>query len=273
MFELQARKIKNFDNGGTSLVHWYIMTSDVNHEETMEFFRQKTFFGMPPGNVHFFKQEHFPPMSKDGELLLTEDADIMETPNGNGGIFSSLQKSGMLDDMASRGILHIFMNNVDNVVVKVLDPLLLGLHIDDGNEVTSKSITPEPGESVGRLSLIDGDKGVVEYTELPVGKDHQFTNGNMGVHVFSIDWLKGIGETAMPYHTAHKKLEFLDDGLGLVKEKVLKFEKFYFDAFKHASQHNTLQVDRKGEFSPLKNKEGKDSISTAYNDLKDEGLI
>ena len=77
----------------------------------------------------------------------------------------------------------------------------------------------------------------------------------------------------MPYHLALKKLEHLDHHLTVVKEEVLKFEKFYFDAFKYADKHNTLQVDRKGEFSPLKNKAGNDSIETAFKDLTEEGLI
>lgn len=273
LFELQARQIKKYDNGSSSPVHWYIMTSDINHEETMRFFEEKNYFDLPKDHIHFFKQEHFPPLSKDKTLLLTKDEEIMMAPNGNGGIFSALSSSGMLDDMKSRGIAHIFMNNVDNVVVKVLDPTLLGLHVDDGNDVTSKSITPKKGESVGRLSLVNGDKGVVEYTELPEGTEDQFTNGNIGIHVFSIEFLNKIAREEMPYHLALKKMEFLNDELTPVKDEVLKFEKFYFDAFKYASKHNTLQVDRKGEFSPLKNKEGKDSIETARSDLKDEGLI
>lgn len=273
LFELQARQIKDYESASGLFVHWYIMTSDINHEETLKFFEDNEYFNLPKENIHFFKQEHFPPLSKEKTLLLTPGKEIMLTPNGNGGVFSSLLSSGMLEDMKSRGVEHVFMNNVDNAVVKVLDPLLLGLHIDDRNEVTSKSITPKPGESVGRLSLVDGAKGVVEYTELPEGTEDKYTNGNIGIHIFSIDFLDKIARVEMPYHLALKKLEFLDEDLKATKEEALKFEKFYFDAFKYASKHNTLQVDRKGEFSPLKNKEGKDSIETAYNDLKDEGLI
>lgn len=274
LFELQARQILSFKNAQGELnVHWYIMTSDINHEETLAFFKEHNYFAVPVENIHFFKQEHFPPLTKDGKLMLTAEKDIMLTPNGNGGIFSSLKNSGMLTEMEKSGVKHVFMNNVDNVVVKVLDPALVGLHVTENNDITSKSITPKPGESVGRLAVMNGDKGVVEYTELPAGSEDKFTNANIGIHMYSMDFLNKAANGDMPYHLALKKLEHLDDDLNVVKEEVLKFEKFYFDAFKYAVKHNTLQVDRTGEFSPLKNKAGNDSIETALKDLTEEGLI
>ena len=274
LFELQARQILKYKNeAGELKVHWYIMTSDINHKETLLFFKEHGFFNVPEENIHFFKQEHFPPLTKDGELMLTADKDIMLTPNGNGGIFSSLKNSGMLNEMEANGVQHVFMNNVDNVVVKVLDPALVGLHVTENNDITSKSITPKSGESVGRLAIMNGDKGVVEYTELPAGSEDKFTNANIGIHMYSTNFLNKAADGEMPYHLALKKLEHLDGELSVVKEEVLKFEKFYFDAFKYADKHNTLQVDRKGEFSPLKNKAGNDSIETAAKDLTEEGLI
>lgn len=268
LFELQARQISKYNN-----VHWYIMTSDINHDETLKFFEENNYFNLKKENIHFFKQEHFPSLSKDGKLLLTKNEDVMITPNGNGGIFSALKTSGMLDDMKSRGIEAVFMNNVDNVVVKVLDEILVGLHLKEDNEVTSKSITPKENESVGRLALVDGKKSVVEYTEIPEGEDSSFKNANIGIHVFSVDFLERAAHTKMPYHLALKNLEFLDGDLNLVKEEALKFEKFYFDVFHIAEKHNTLQVDRAGEFSPLKNREGQDSVETARRDLESFNLI
>lgn len=274
LFDLQARQILRYKNQDGKLnVHWYIMTSDINHEETLTFFKEHNYFEVPEENIHFFKQEHFPPLTKEGELLLTENKDIMLTPNGNGGIFSSLKNSGMLEHMENSGVKHVFMNNVDNVVVKVLDLALVGLHVGESNDITSKSITPKQGESVGRLAVMNGDKGVVEYTELPAGSEDKFTNANIGIHMYSMAFLENAANGEMPYHLALKKLEYLDHNLSVVKEEVLKFEKFYFDAFKYADKHNTLQVDRAGEFSPLKNKEGSDSIETAHKDLIKEGLI
>lgn len=268
LFELQARQISKYNN-----VHWYIMTSDINHDETLKFFEENNYFNLKKENIHFFKQEHFPSLSKDGKLLLTKSEDVMITPNGNGGIFNALKMSGMLDDMKSRGVEAVFMNNVDNVVVKVLDEILVGLHLKEDNEVTSKSITPKENESVGRLALVDGKKSVIEYTEIPEDEDSSFKNANIGIHVFSVNFLERAANTKMPYHLALKNLEFLDGDLNLVKEEALKFEKFYFDVFYIAEKHNTLQVDRAGEFSPLKNREGQDSVETARRDLESFNLI
>ncbi|WP_020006733.1 UTP--glucose-1-phosphate uridylyltransferase [Salinicoccus albus] len=273
LFELQADQIRSKEAEAGQKLHWYIMTSDINHHETLEFFKAHHYFQLDEDQVHFFCQEHFPPLSKEGHLLLTENYDVILSPNGNGGIFNSLAASGMIDDMKSRGIRHVFMNNVDNTIVKVLDPLLVGIHIEKNNDVTSKSILPEPGEKVGRLSLVNGEKSVAEYTELPEGEGERFKNGNIGVHVFSLPFLEKAAAENVPYHLALKKLVHLDHLLNIEKREVLKFEKFYFDAFKYTDKHMTLQVDRKGEFSPLKNKTGKDSIETAYRDLKDEGII
>src|SRR5699024_12492848 len=159
------------------------MPSDINYYVTYYVFREHDHFGLAEEDMHFFRQEHVTALSKEGGLLLTENKDIMLTPNGNGGIFSALKTSGMLEDMKNRGIRHVFMNNLDNAVVKVLDPVLLGLHISEDNDVTSKSILPKPGESVGRLSLVHGEKSVVEYTDLPEGAGDRFQNGNIGIHV------------------------------------------------------------------------------------------
>lgn len=273
LFELQAKQLKAFQEEVNMSVPWYIMTSDINHEETQQFFSTHNHFGLDTDSIHFFRQEHFPALSKEGELLLDADRNIVMTPNGNGGIFSALKNSGMLEHMKRLGIRHVFMNNVDNVVVKVADPLLVGLHIQNDNEVTSKSIEPVTGESVGRLCLLEGQKSVVEYTELPEDQAENFRNGNIGIHVFNIEFLEKAADVKMPYHLALKKMEHLDDELRNIKEEILKFEKFYFDAFQFAETHMTLQVDRTGEFSPLKNKTGKDSVETARRDLMDEGLI
>lgn len=273
LFEFQAEQIIAYNKTYNINVPWTIMTSDINHEETLAYFEAHHYFGMPKDNITFFKQPNIVALSESGELLLNKEQSLLTTPNGNGGIFEALHSSGVNKDLKDKGVEYLYINNIDNVLVKVLDPILCGLAVDSQSDVTTKTIAAKDNESVGRVIEVEGVKQVMEYTELPEGEENTYRNANIGIHIFKLDYLLAHAESELPYHLAIKNLEQLDSDLNPVKQSTLKFEKFYFDIFRYGQSFKTLQVDRASEFSPLKNKEGKDSVETARQDLINNKLL
>lgn len=273
LFELQARQIIALNQQLDVEIPWIIMTSDINHEETLACFEANNYFNVPREKVTFFKQPNIVSLSESGDLLINNDYSILKAPNGNGGIFEAMADEAIYTMLHAIGVEYIYLNNIDNVLVKVLDPVLCGLAVESQADVTTKTIRAKDDESVGRVVEVDGKKQVIEYTELPTGHENTYRNANIGIHIFKLSFLMDAAKKEMPYHLAIKNLEQLDASLNVVKQPTLKFEKFYFDIFKYANTFATLQVDRASEFSPLKNKVGKDSIETARQSLIDNNII
>lgn len=265
----EARKKYDVD------IPWYIMTSDENDEDTQKFFKAHDFFGYPEKCVSFFKQGKLPMLSKEGKILVNEEGRVKEAADGHGGIFQSLLNDGMIYDMKARNIEWVFIGGVDNVLVKPVDPILIGLSIKSNVKAAVKSIVKaHPHERVGVFCKRDGKPSVIEYSEIStemaeeVDKNGElkFGESNTLNNLFSIDAIEKVAAIDLPYHIAVKKAKYMDKNGEIVEPtepNAYKFEAFLFDAFEKLDDIAVLRVKREEEFAPVKNAEGDDSPETA----------
>lgn len=284
LFQLHAEKIIAASRRYGRPVPWYIMTSIVNHKQTTDFFEEHAFFGVPKEDVLFFSQDMIPAVDRDGRFLLEEKDKIFMNPNGHGGSLLALKKSGALDDMKKRGIEEIFYFQVDNVLVKICDPVFIGLHHLAKAEMSTKVVSKaHPEEKVGIIGVIDGKPGVVEYSDLTKEQMNErnadgslkYDGGNIAVHMLRVDFVERMnrGGLQLPYHKAVKHVDAIDEkGRPIPKDAKngVKFETFVFDALGKAKNPVTMQVKREEDFSPVKNAEGEDSPETARKHLVEQ---
>ncbi len=279
LFEIHARKILALEARYDAQIPFYIMTSQANDADTRAFFEQHQYFGLSRERVQFFSQGMWPALSKDGTLLMESRSRIFMNPDGHGGTIRALEKTGMFADMDSRGVDTLFYFQVDNPLVEVADPVFLGLHLQEGAEVSIKVCAKRDAyEKLGAMVLRNGRPSIVEYSELTPeqaearGADGslRLRFGSVAIHVFSVAFLKQCAQRPMPLHLAHKQIPHLDSsGRDVRPEKpnAYKFETFIFDVIPESEQVLAVEFDRALEFSPVKNAEGEDSPATTQRDM------
>ena len=144
------------------------MTSNENNEDTVSFLKENNYFGYPIESIYIFKQAELPLINTEGKVLINENKTIKEASNGNGGIFNSMLKNEVLSDMDKKGIEWVFIGSVDNILLKNVDTLLIGLTKNSGNQIGTRTVLKRnPEEKVGVLCKQDNKVEVIEYTELP----------------------------------------------------------------------------------------------------------
>lgn len=275
IFEVLCDRLKEAYNKYNVYIPWYIMTSRQNNEETINFFEKNNYFGYSKENVYFFKQGELPVLNDQGKLMLNKEGNINTAADGHGGVFISMEKEKITENMKQRGIKWVFIGPVDNVLIKMIDPIFIGICQDKNVLAGGKSIIKAyPEERVGVFCKKDGKPDVIEYTEISKEMAEMkndrgelvYAESHINCNVFNIDIIEKISKNKLPYHSAHKKIEYLNKEGQVVKPEepnAYKFEAFIFDAFKMLDEMTIFRVKREEEFAPIKNAEGKDSPKTA----------
>ncbi len=282
LFQVFAEKIRAAGIRYGRPLHWFIMTSHQNHAATVTFFEERSYFGLDQGRVHFFRQGRMPAVDFSGRILLETKGTIALSPDGHGGSLRALERSGALDLMQREGIDTLSYFQVDNPLVRCVDPAFIGWHVLRGSQMSSKMVPKAYAEEkLGHFCTQDGHLVVVEDSDLPMAMQRETTAdgqlrylaGSIAIHVLDREFIRRVARGGagieLPFHRADKKIPTVDAAGQPVKpEKAngVKFEMFVFDALPFAENPLVIETSRADDFSPVKNAEGVDSPQTCRDD-------
>ena len=254
--------------------------SNIRPFPTETFFAENGFFGLDGGRVHFFRQGRMPAVDFEGKILLETVDSIALSPDGHGGSLRALERSGALDLMKREGVDTLSYFQVDNPLVRGVDPAFIGWHLLRGSEMSSKTVPKAYAEEkVGHFCTQDGRTVVVEYSDLPLALQREteaggrlrFLAGSIAIHLLDREFVRRMagGASALPFHRADKKIVTVDamgQAVKPVKPNGVKFEMFVFDALPFARNPVIIETLRADDFSPVKNAEGVDSPQSCRDD-------
>lgn len=262
----------------------YVMTSDKNHEATTDFLKQHNYFGYNSDYITFFMQEMAPACDYEGKVYMEEKGKISTSPNGNGGWYSSMYKWGVAKKAMSDGVEWLNVFAVDNVLQRIADPCFVGAVIDKGCACGSKVVRKcAPDEKVGVMCLEDGRPSIIEYYELTdelmnakdENGDPAYYFGVILNYLFKVADLEKIREKNLPLHIVEKKIPYLNAQGEPVKPEEpngYKFEQLVLDMIHELDSCLPYEVERNKEFAPIKNKTGVDSVESARELCKENGI-
>jgi UDP-N-acetylglucosamine/UDP-N-acetylgalactosamine diphosphorylase len=211
-----------------------IMTSPLNHADTVEFFARNGFFGR---QISFFQQEMV-------DLLDENYLAVGEGPNGNGSFYRSIVTSGVLEQFENNGIDTLLIMPVDNPLVDPADEKLVTFHLQTEADVTIKCIERKKNESMGALSVRQGKLSIVEYFAI---EEDKFFFSYTGQLALSTRFIRKASSIHLPYHWVRKKF-------------IWKREKLLFDVFSAAESIKALCYAREVCYAPIKRLENQEEV-------------
>lgn len=271
LFQCFAEYLKKSAQKYGRVIPWYIMTSTVNDAATRAFFEENAHFGLNKADVMFFPQAMMPAFDmQTGRVLFEAPGQLALSPNGHGGSLKAMWASGAIADMKKRGVTQISYVQVDNPLLKPVDPLFTGLHALAGAQMSSKALAKAyPKEKVGLLCLAGGKMQVIEYSNLPdavaelrdADGSLKYKAGSIAMHMLRVDFVEGLntapGGFSLPWNRAEKKVAYFDHAAQKAVKpdqvNAVKLETFVFDALPFCAKSIILEVDRDAEFAPIKN--------------------
>lgn len=247
-----------FEIAGKTLFEWIckkvppncplaIMTSPLNHKETIAYFEKNGNFGL---DVHFFEQEMSPFLDEN-----QQPTDILG-PNGNGSVFRSFVHSGLADLFAQKGVDLVTVSYIENPLINPVDPTLIAHARSERCDVAVQCIERRKSDlKMGALVEKEGKVEIVEYIDLDPTKEYKLAYS--GQIAFDLDFFKKMAEMELPMHWVKKK-----NG----DHWIWKGEQFIFDVFPYAMKVSPFCVPRETHYGPIK---GPENIEAVENQLRE----
>ncbi len=284
LFEQLIKNLMDVVNVTGAWVPLYVMTSDKNNDDTVAFFKEHDYFGYDKDYIKFFVQNMVPSVDYDGKLYMEEKDSLAMSPNGNGGWFLSMLSAGLDKDLKEKNVEWINVFAVDNILQKIANPAFVGATILSGAECGSKVVRKVgPDEKVGVMCKVNGRPSIIEYYEMSPElaslrrEDGELVYG-FGVilnYLFSLKKLFEISNRNLPLHIVEKKIPYINENDEYIKPEKpngYKFETLVLDMVEMMDDCLPYEVVREHEFAPIKNKTGQDSLESARELLKINGI-
>jgi UTP--glucose-1-phosphate uridylyltransferase len=186
-------------------------------------------------------------LTSAGGIYLDEAGRPSEYAPGHGDLPDALAESGLLSAFVARGGRVVMVTNIDNMG-GMLDPAVIGFHLDHGKAVTCEVVAKLPSDRGGIPAWVDSTLCVLEEFRIPPSFDPRTVPVfNTNVFHFDAEALLGL---RMPwtYFTVKKKV----DG-----REVVQFERLVNEVTSHLPTAY-VRVPRDGErsrFLPAKDNE------------------
>ena len=149
-----------------------------------------------------------------------------------------------------------------------------------GSKVVAKA---DPNERVGVLCLENGKPSIVEYYEMTdeiiYSRDAEgkllYNYGVILNYLFEVKMLARIINEYMPIHVVERKIPYMDSEGNFVKPEKpngYKFETLVLDMIHMMDNCLSFEVNRRQEFAPIKNRTGVDSLESARELMRENGI-
>ena len=262
LFELFINQLKKANEKFNTTIKLYIMTGKNNTDATRKFFEDNNYFDYSKDKIKIFVQDELPILDVKGKVLLKSKSEILFGPNGNGDVFASLKRDGLINDMKESNIKYVLFSTIDNALNNMVDYNFIGTTIKNNYELASKTLTKESTEErewifckyENKPFMLPTSYITEDITNYQVDGKYVYREKNITYHLISTSYIEKFANEKLKYHRAYKKNSYLDEEGNLIvpeSNNSFKFEKFIFDAFTFADDMLLYRVG-KNEFCPIK---------------------
>lgn len=170
---LDLQRESNLANGTQDRIPFYIMTSEDNHEITLEYLEENNYFGLQKDQVVLMPQDVVPAIvPKTGKMVRDpkNKYKLKMGPHGHGDIHQLMYREGYTRELQREGRYVVFQQDT-NPQGLLATPAALARSIENRLDFNFITVSRKPKEALGSLTdavTADGSltRGSVEYTAI-----------------------------------------------------------------------------------------------------------